>query len=411
MEPVTTATRLRGAEAVLVAAILLLALDLRGPIIAVSSVTGPVGADLHVDASTVGLLTSLPVLCFGLATSPASALLGRLGLARGVLVSLLALAAGIVVRSLDGLATAIAGTLLIGMAITVGNVAVPVVIGRDLRRHAGLVLGMYTAALNVGSMLALSVTAPIAAVTGWRPALATGLLLAALAAAVWWWATRSWPGTDAAPVAQHGHPQARNGHEGGSAEPREAGAWWRRPVVWGLTVAFSGQAFAYYGMTAWLPVLLADRLGMDAATAGVSASIFQVAAIAGAFGIPALMRACPAPRVAIGAVVLAWLFLPLGLLIAPAGWALWCALGGVAQGGGLTAIFALVVRTARDVAENRHISALVQGGGYTVAATGPFVVGAVHEASGGWTAPLLVELAAILVLLVAGMAAAGRVAR
>ena len=33
--------------------------------------------------------------------------------------------------------------------------------------------------------------------------------------------------------------------------------WWRRPVVWGLTIGFSGQAFAYYGATAWLPLLLA----------------------------------------------------------------------------------------------------------------------------------------------------------
>ena len=52
------------------------------------------------------------------------------------------------------------------------------------------------------------------------------------------------------------------------------------------------------------------------------------------------------------------------------------------------------------------MSALVQGGGYIVAATGPLVVGAVHEATGGWTAPLLVVLAAVLVLLVAGLASA-----
>ena len=45
------------------------------------------------------------------------------------------------------------------------------------------------------------------------------------------------------------------------AERDRAGgtAWWRRPVVWGLTAAFSGQAFAYYGITAWLPLLLRDE--------------------------------------------------------------------------------------------------------------------------------------------------------
>ena len=398
MEPVTSATtvpaRVATAPALLVAAIVLLALNMRGPIVAVAPVAQMIRADLGVDGGSVGLLTSLPVLCFGLATPPASALLARLGLGRGVLVALAVLLVGIVVRSLGGLTAALAGTVLIGAAITVANVAVPVVIGRELAERTGAVLGAYTAALNVGSMLTLSLTVPIADASGWQVALAVWGVLVVVAAGIWWWATR--------PLAEG--PAA-------VAPPEDAAAagsrWWRRPAVWGLTVAFSGQAFAYYGMTAWLPVLLTERLGMTASQAGVSASIFQIAAIAGAVGVPVLLRWFSGPRTAVAAVCAAWLVLPLGLLFAPAGWALWCAFGGAAQGGGITVIFALIVRKARDAAENRRISALVQGGGYTVAATGPFVVGAMHEASGEWTAPLAVVVAAILVLTVAGLLSSG----
>jgi MFS transporter, CP family, cyanate transporter len=392
--PATTPTRVVVAPALLVAAIVLLALNMRGPIVAVSPVTQMIRADLGIDGGTAGLLTSLPVLCFGLA----SALLARLGLGRGVLVALAVLLVGMVVRSLDGLPAALAGTLLIGAGITVANVAVPVVIGRELADRSGVVLGAYTVALNVGSMITLSLTVPIADASGWRFALAAWGVLVVVAAAVWWWATRSLPGA--------------GGSAAASAEPVEASPpWWRRSVVWGLTIAFCGQAFAYYGMTAWLPVLLADRLGMTAAAAGVSASIFQIAAIAGAVGVPALLRWFASPRVALMVVVGAWIAFSLGLLFVPSAWALWCAFGGAAQGGGITAIFALIIRKARDLAENRRMSALVQGGGYTVAATGPFVLGAVHEASGGWTAPLLVVLASIAVLAVAGWLSAGRGSR
>jgi hypothetical protein len=84
MEPVTSATtvpaRVAAAPALLVAAIVLLAINMRGPIVAVAPVAEAIRADLGVDGGTVGLLTSLPVLCFGLATPPASALLARLGL-------------------------------------------------------------------------------------------------------------------------------------------------------------------------------------------------------------------------------------------------------------------------------------------------------------------------------------------
>jgi MFS transporter, CP family, cyanate transporter len=383
--------------ALLITAILLLALNLRGPLVAVTAVVDPIRADLGIDAATAGLLTSLPVLCFGLATPLASALLARVGLARGVLVALGVLLAGVVVRSLDGLPAAIGGTVLLGLAITAGNVAVPVVIGRDLPRHAGAVLGAYTAALNVGSMLTLSLTVPIAGVTGWRVALASWGVLVVGSAAVWWWATR------------RARPEPAPAPDGPAATP--TAAWWRRPIAWVLTTAFAGQAFAYYGMTAWLPQLLRDELAMPAATAGAAASVFQIAALSGAFGVPVLLR-YTSPLTTVLVVCAAWTTVPLGFVLAPQLWTAWCVVGGFAQAGGLVVIFSLIVRVARDAAESRHFSALVQGGGYTVAAAAPPVRGAVHSATGGWTAPLAVVLAAVAVLAVAGgIGAGGRATR
>ena len=236
-----------------VAAILLLGVNLRGPIVAVSPVLDTISADLGIGATTAGLLTGLPVLCFGLATPAASALLARFGLGRGVSISLVVLLAGMLLRSVDGLPSALAGTLLIGVAITVGNVAVPVVIARDLPRRAGPVLGGYTAALNVGSMLTLSLTVPLAAALGWRTAVASWGVLVLAALALWAYATRG-PIRDTAATA--------GGDGEATTDDGDDRAWWRRPKVWLLTAAFSGQAFAYYGVTAWLPLLLRDELGM-----------------------------------------------------------------------------------------------------------------------------------------------------
>jgi CP family cyanate transporter-like MFS transporter len=423
--------------AAVVVAILLLGLNLRGPIIAVSPVLDTIAADLRIGEATAGLLTSLPVLCFGVVTPLASLLLARAGLGRGVLISLVVLLVGIAVRSLDGLPGALAGTLLIGAAITVGNIAVPVVIGRDLPRHSGPVLGAYTASLNVGSMLTLALTVPLADVLGWRWALVTWGGLVLVAAACWWFAVRDPadggrnsgagnPADDEPLDEPEGRPDdepaagakdrpdgdAQPAGAGVSAQPAGAGepegpVWWRRPVVWGITAAFAGQAFAYYGVTAWLPLLLRDELGMAASVAGTSASIFQVAALVGAFGVPALLRLLPAPRPVVLIVTAAWAALPLGLLLAPQLWPVWCGIGGAAQGGGLVVVFGLVVRKSRDLTENRRMSALVQGGAYVVASAGPTVVGAVHAATAGWTVPLLVVLVAIALFGVAATVSAG----
>ena len=65
---------------------------------------------------------------------------------------------------------------------------------------------------------------------------------------------------------------------------------WRRPASWGLTVTFACHSFSYFAMTAWFPTILADLLGMGTSAAGLASSVFQVAALAGSFGVPLALR-------------------------------------------------------------------------------------------------------------------------
>ncbi|NIZ89555.1 MFS transporter [Kineococcus rubinsiae] len=372
--------------------VLLVALALRGPVVAVAPVVGQLSQDLGIGLRTTALLTSVPVLCFALAAPPASALIARLGPDLSLLVAAVGVLAGSLVRSSGGLFPAFAGTVLLGLAITVGNVVVPVVISRDCAGRVGLVTGAYTASLNFGSMTATAVTAPLALAAGWRGALLLPAVWVVLTVPVWVVASRG--RLHRVPTATR-HAAARSG----------ASSVWKRPEAWLLLLAFAGQGFSYYAVTAWLPTLLADELGVSAATAGTAASVFQVFAIGGAFGVPALAawwgRLAPVLLLVCGA----WLVLPVGLLLAPQWWPAWSAVGGVAQGGGLVVVFIAVVQQSREEADARRLSAMVQGGGYAVAAVGPYVVGAVHEATGGWTAPLLVVAVALLVMAGTGAAA------
>ncbi|WP_146251623.1 MFS transporter, partial [Modestobacter versicolor] len=169
----------------LLAGVLLVALNMRGPLVAIAPVTDDLRRDLAVGAGTIGLLTSIPVLCFGLAAPLASLLIARTGVHRAVLVSMAGVLAGTLLRSLGSPAAAIAGTVVIGLAITVANVVVPVVIGRDFPGATNVVTAAYTAALNLGSTLTSALTAPLAELVGWQAALAAWGLLVAVAAAVW----------------------------------------------------------------------------------------------------------------------------------------------------------------------------------------------------------------------------------
>jgi CP family cyanate transporter-like MFS transporter len=383
----------------LLVAVILFALNLRGPIVAIAPVIGQIRDGLGLSAASAGLFTSLPVLCFALATPVAAALIGRAGPERAILISLAGILAGTLLRAQGGFAVAVVGTLIIGIAITVGNVVVPVIVRRDFpESRVGIVTGIYTAALNVGAMLTSLGTAPLAELLGWRAAITAWAVLVVVAIIVWGRAA-GWR------RALLGGTPSREGAAG--REPRHTASY-RSLTAWLLTLAFAGQAFSYYGITTWLPTILREVQGLDAASAGASSSVFQILAVVGALCVPILANRWR-PGSVIGLVSLLWAAMPLGLLLAPHLWPLWSVIGGAAQGGGITIIFIIIVRMSSSDDQARGMSAFVQGGGYLLAATGPSVLGAVHEATGGWSAPLVVVTASVLVLLVFGVISAARV--
>jgi CP family cyanate transporter-like MFS transporter len=250
--------------------------------------------------------------------------------------------------------------------------------------------GVYVSALNVGSMAVTIGTAPLEPALGWRGAVLIWVLFAVAALAVWF-GLHGWRAT-VTPVATPGEIRSA-----GHVPPR----LFRSLTVWLLAFAFSGQAFSYYGVTAWLPQLLKDEHGYSAAQSGAISSIFQIAAIIGAIGAPLLARRV-SNLAAIATIGALWLTVPLGFLLAPDLWALWCILGGAAQGGGITIVLITTVSLSRD---DRHASAmngLVQGVGYSVAALSPTLVGALRDVTGAWTAPLLAVLVATLAFGVLG---------
>jgi MFS transporter, CP family, cyanate transporter len=410
-------TGLRGAAWLLPAAVVLIALNLRGPIVATAPVIGDVRADLGLTASIAGLLTTIPVLCFALATPFASWVIAKADPERAVSLSLVVVLAGTVVRSLPSSVALLVGTAVIGIGITIGNVVIPVVIRRDTSpERVGLVTGVYTSALNVGSMITSLGTAPIAAVWGWPVAIAIWGVLAVLAGIGWTYtvgARAAWrrpvavePVVETGPIDQVLGTGSIRTVSGDAAAPSVRPA--RRLITWGLTLAFGGQAFSYYALTAWIPTLLHDEIGFSKESSGASSSVFQILAVVGALGVP-LLATRWRPRAIIALVAFFWLAMPLGLLFAPQLWLLWSVLGGAAQGGGITVIFIVIVRIVSSDADARRMSAFVQGGGYLIGSAGPLVAGSLHGATGDWTAPLLVVLVAVLTLGVVGTIAARRV--
>jgi MFS transporter, CP family, cyanate transporter len=372
---------------ILLACIGLLALNLRGPFVAVAPVVDLMQADLGFSPVMLGLLTSIPVLCFAIAAPLASLSTRKFGAEFAVSLTILGVLAGVIVRSAGGPGPVVVGTVIIGLAITVGNIAVPLIIRRDFSPwRQGTAMGVYTAALNIGSFTTSMVTAPLAEVAGWRVALASVGVLALVAIVFWTLAV----GPRTAFVASGAVVN------GGQEHAAVSGSGW---ITAGLTLGFTGQAFSYYAVTAWLPSYLNDELNMSASAAGAGSSLFQIFAIVGGLGVPLAAKYFSTTTTAVALGVL-WMAVPAGLLLAPDRWWLWSISGGISQGGGITIIFIAIIKLAKDQVAAGKMSATVQGIGYCFAAVAPPLVGLVHDVAGSWTPALLVILASTLVFFV-----------
>ncbi|MGW9552545.1 MFS transporter [Citricoccus zhacaiensis] len=391
----------------IIVGIVILALNLRAPIIAPTAILGQIQGDTGLNAVGAGLLTGLPILLFALATPLATRTIGRWGSEATVFACLAGVLAGTLLRSAGPAWMVLAGTVVIGLSLTLGNIVVPVIIRREVPwDRVSLATGLYSAGMNVGSMATLLGTGPLAAAVGWRWALALWGALAVVGMTYWLALVRQRlreaPGgqsnsSESGPASGKKAPTARSA--GGRPAPQF------RRVMWLLVIAFSGQSAGYFTTTTWLPTILADSQGLDTAGSGATASLFQVAAIVGALGVP-LLAARTSPWVPMTVVAALWLSLPLGLLLAPDAYTLWSLTGGVAQGGGFTAIFSIIARMAGNDSEAASGSAFVQTGGYLAATIAPPFAGWLHTTTEGWTAPVLLVLAATLAFTIAGLLAA-----
>jgi MFS transporter, CP family, cyanate transporter len=360
-------------------AIVLVAANLRPAVVGVAPLLSQIQADEGLSATAAGVLTALPVLCFGLVAPAAPPLARRLGIERALLAALALLIVGFVVRSSGSLAALFAGTALLGSAIAIGNVLLPSLIKRDFAHRTGTMTGLYTMAIAGGGALAAAVTVPAvqAVGLGWRAGLGGWALFALVALLCWL-------------------PHVRRAERPARVRGPRVGGLWRDALAWQVTAYMGLQSLAYFAVTAWLPALLVDR-GYDPVVAGFLLSLCTVAGIAGATVTPMLATRGRRQRgVAVGITVLAAVGL-LGVLVPIGVEPVAVILLGAAQSAALGLALTLVALRAPDAGHAAQLSGMAQTAGYVLAAAGPFAVGALRDLTGGWTVPLLLLVALLAV--------------
>ncbi|MEV5707714.1 MFS transporter [Actinoallomurus sp. NPDC052274] len=370
-----------------IALIVLVALNLRPAIVAVGPLLSQIQDDLHLSGAAAGALTTLPLVFFGsfglvlplLRRSPRGE--------RLLVVSMLVLVVALLVRVLPSQVALFGGALLAGIAISVGNIAVPSIIKRDHPQAIMAVTAVYTIAVTVGAAVSSSVAVPIEHATGssWRLPLALLAIPAALAALAW--LPRARRAAAAVPAAE-GSPQV-----------------WRSGLAWQVTAFMGVQSLLAYVVSGWLPTLCQDR-GLSETAAGYALGVTSLLQAVGALAVPVIERRLRDQRPLVVLVGVLCLIGFSGTAWAPIGsvW-LWIIVLGLGQGVGFATALSFIGLRAADAHVAAQLSGMAQGVGYVIAALGPLAVGAVHDATHGWSVPSVILLVVSVILVVPGLGA------
>ena len=371
----TDAVAAKRGKVFVLASIVLLALSLRSVPASAGVLLSVLRHEFGFSVAVGGILTTLPVLCFAVFGLTAARLMAALGVHRTAVFAQALMAVGLLMRGYAGdTAVLFLGSTIALSGAAIGNIMLPPLVKLHFPHRVAAVSALSTAGIVGGATLASVLSVPVADATGnWRDGLLIWAWLAITVMVPWLFLLRGDSGNYAKPTRRKS-----------TLGIRQAA---RSPLAWAMAIFFGLQSAQAYTTFGWMPAIYADA-GLSPTSAANMLGICAFVGVPVALAIPAMLRR-------FGSFGLIWIF---GLLqfggwfglmtlpdIMPWLWAITIGLGG----GAFPWIITMIGIKVRTVDGAASLSGFTQSVGYLIAAAGPLGVGILHDATGGWTVPLL----------------------
>lgn len=371
----TMQTRPAAGPALLVLVVIMTGINLRPFLTAVGPLANELSGRVGLGLEGLAMMTLAPMLLMGVFAFAGPALAARVGARRAVIGALGVLALGSLLRLFAGTGAAmIATAVVVGIGAAIVQAVFPGLIKRHFPGHVSVVTGLYSSMMMGGGAVGALAAPMIAAATGeWRAGLAWLAVPAGLACVL---ATVALP-RDAAAV---------------RGENPAAGLL-GRPRAWLLMACFGLVNGGYATAVAWLSPAYRE-LGWTATASAGLVAVMAVAQAVSALGLPTLARNSSDRR--------PWLWAALamqgagfaGIVLAPQSAAVvWVALLGAGLGGSFALMLVVALVHHPDPVRAGALAALMQGGGFLIAAIPPWIVALLHGVTGGFAAGWLMHMA------------------
>ena len=361
-------------------------LNLRAPINSMGPSIEAIKEYFNISSSVAGLLNSIPLLAFG----SISFAVAYFSSVRLLFIALCCIALGEIVRSFGGVGGLFVGMGLLGAGIAVANVLVPSFIRKKFGKKTPSMMSVYSLMLNVSSIVGIVLALPLITFFGIRIAMAFWVIFALFAIVFFL-------------------PEIKN-HR--FSRPKTKSATTKSLFVdfnaWKITLFMGLQGFVAYSTFTWLPVIIASK-GYSLEYGTNILLYMQIISIPVAFFGPLLLgrlremyrsvyMAFLCGLYAIGYVVVLFFDSQSAMIVS-----VFCI--GIPMGGvfGLALLF--ISQKSATFAIATKLSSMAQGFGYLIAASGPFLIGVLHDLSESYVPGIVLVLCVAFVLNIFGILA------
>ncbi|MDS5252153.1 CynX/NimT family MFS transporter [Streptococcus pneumoniae] len=363
--------------------IILIGVSLRTPFTVLPIILGNISQGLEVEVSSLGVLTSLPLLMFTLFSPFSTRLAQKIGLEHLFTYSLFFLTIGSLIRLIN-LPLLYLGTLMVGASVAVINVLLPSLIQANQPKKIGFLTTLYVTSMGIATALASYLAVPITQASSWKGLILLLTLLCLATFLVW------------LPNHRYNHRLAPQTKQKSQIKVM------RNKQVWAIIIFSGFQSLIFYTVMTWLPTM-SIHAGLSSHEAGLLTSILSLISIPFSMTIPSLTtslstrnRQLMLTLVSLAGVVgISMLFFPINNFI------YWLAIH-LLIGTTTSALFPyLMVNFSLKTSapeKTAQLSGLSQTGGYILAAFGPTLFGYSFDLFHSWV-PSVAALLLIDILM------------
>ncbi|HGE3171700.1 TPA: CynX/NimT family MFS transporter [Streptococcus pneumoniae] len=363
--------------------IILIGVSLRTPFTVLPIILENISQGLEVEVSSLGVLTSLPLLMFTLFSPFSTRLAQKIGLEHLFTYSLFFLTIGSLIRLIN-LPLLYLGTLMVGASVAVINVLLPSLIQANQPKKIGFLTTLYVTSMGIATALASYLAVPITQASSWKGLILLLTLLCLATFLVW------------LPNHRYNHRLAPQTKQKSQIKVM------RNKQVWAIIIFSGFQSLIFYTVMTWLPTM-SIHAGLSSHEAGLLTSILSLISIPFSMTIPSLTtslstrnRQLMLTLVSLAGVVgISMLFFPINNFI------YWLAIH-LLIGTATSALFPyLMVNFSLKTSapeKTAQLSGLSQTGGYILAAFGPTLFGYSFDLFHSWV-PSVAALLLIDILM------------